>query len=119
MQVAHWFAPGGPYAPDQVADAYAQLALRMAGHITSDTESRPDQEQADHSGEDRDERRDDERCQLARERRSARGGQIDAPSWRDARSFPSRRTVILGSTLIRPVGSPRRTRVTGDVARRA
>jgi AcrR family transcriptional regulator len=31
MQIAHWFAPGGPFTPDQVADAYAQLALRMAG----------------------------------------------------------------------------------------
>ncbi len=31
MQVAHWFAPGGPVAPEQVARAYAQLALRMAG----------------------------------------------------------------------------------------
>ncbi len=39
MQVAHWFAPGGPYTPDQVADAYAQLALRMAGDITSDPEA--------------------------------------------------------------------------------
>jgi len=31
MQVAHWFAPGGPFTPDQVAGAYARLALRMAG----------------------------------------------------------------------------------------
>jgi AcrR family transcriptional regulator len=31
LQVAHWFAPGGPFTPDQVADAYAHLALRMAG----------------------------------------------------------------------------------------
>jgi AcrR family transcriptional regulator len=31
LQVAHWFAPGGPFTPDQVARAYAQLALRMVG----------------------------------------------------------------------------------------
>jgi AcrR family transcriptional regulator len=31
MQVAHWYAPGGPFMPEQVADTYAQLALRMAG----------------------------------------------------------------------------------------
>jgi AcrR family transcriptional regulator len=33
MQVAHWFAPGGPFTPDQVADAYAHLALRMVGAV--------------------------------------------------------------------------------------
>jgi AcrR family transcriptional regulator len=31
MHVAQWFAPGGPVTPDQVGQAYAQLALRMAG----------------------------------------------------------------------------------------
>lgn len=44
MQVAHWFAPGGPFTRDQVADAYAQLALRIVG------ESRPRQTRP---GEDR------------------------------------------------------------------
>ncbi|HXZ63190.1 MAG TPA: TetR/AcrR family transcriptional regulator [Streptosporangiaceae bacterium] len=39
MQIAHWFAPGTRYAPDQVADAYAQLALRMAGDTTALTEA--------------------------------------------------------------------------------
>ena len=39
MQIAHWFAPGGPYTPDQVADAYVQLALRMAGDTTALKES--------------------------------------------------------------------------------
>jgi len=41
MQVAHWFAPGGPVTPDQVADAYALFALRMAGAVhglATDTE---------------------------------------------------------------------------------
>jgi AcrR family transcriptional regulator len=33
MQIAHWFAPGGPFTPGQVADAYAELALRMAGAV--------------------------------------------------------------------------------------
>lgn len=33
LQVAHWFAPGGPVTPDQVADAYAHFALRMAGAV--------------------------------------------------------------------------------------
>jgi AcrR family transcriptional regulator len=33
LHVAHWFAPGGPFTPDQVASAYAQLALRMAGAV--------------------------------------------------------------------------------------
>ncbi len=31
MQIAHWFAPGNQYTPDQVADVYVRLALRMAG----------------------------------------------------------------------------------------
>ena len=31
MQIAHWFAPGQPYVREQVADTYAQLALRMVG----------------------------------------------------------------------------------------
>jgi AcrR family transcriptional regulator len=39
MQIAHWFAPGIRYTPDQVADAYVQLALRMAGHTTTPKES--------------------------------------------------------------------------------
>jgi AcrR family transcriptional regulator len=33
MQVAHWFAPGGPFTRDQVAGAYAQFALRLAGAL--------------------------------------------------------------------------------------
>jgi AcrR family transcriptional regulator len=39
MQIAHWFAPGGHYTPDQVADAYVRLALRMAGDTTAPKES--------------------------------------------------------------------------------
>ena len=39
MQVAHWFAPGIPYTRDQVAQAYAAMALRMAGYPTSTTEA--------------------------------------------------------------------------------
>jgi AcrR family transcriptional regulator len=31
MQIAHWFAPGLRYTPDQIAAAYVTLALRMAG----------------------------------------------------------------------------------------
>ncbi len=31
MQVAHWFRPDQPYSGQQVADAYAALALRMVG----------------------------------------------------------------------------------------
>src|ERR1019366_3887624 len=31
MQVAHWFGPEQPYSREQVADAYAVLALRMVG----------------------------------------------------------------------------------------
>jgi AcrR family transcriptional regulator len=31
MQVAHWFGPDQPYSREQVADAYAVLALRMVG----------------------------------------------------------------------------------------
>lgn len=31
MHIAHWFVPGGPYDRAQVADTYAQLALRMVG----------------------------------------------------------------------------------------
>lgn len=31
MQVAHWFGPDQPYSREQVADAYADLALRMVG----------------------------------------------------------------------------------------
>lgn len=42
MQVAHWFAPGGPFTPGQVADTYAQLALRMAGAVHA---PRPDGEE--------------------------------------------------------------------------
>ncbi len=40
MQIAHWFAPGIRYTPDQIADAYVQLALRMAGDTTAPRESR-------------------------------------------------------------------------------
>lgn len=36
LQVAHWFAPDGPFTPNQVADTYAQLALRMAGTLHPD-----------------------------------------------------------------------------------
>ncbi len=39
MQIAHWFVPGHPYVREQVADAYAQLALRMVGDTTPNTES--------------------------------------------------------------------------------
>jgi AcrR family transcriptional regulator len=39
MQVAHWFAPGAPYTREQVADAYAHLALRMAGYTNSTMEA--------------------------------------------------------------------------------
>jgi AcrR family transcriptional regulator len=39
MQIAHWFAPGIPYTRDQVADAYVQLALRMAGDTTLSKEA--------------------------------------------------------------------------------
>jgi AcrR family transcriptional regulator len=38
MQIAHWFAPGIPYTRDQVADAYVQLALRMAGDAAASKE---------------------------------------------------------------------------------
>ncbi|HXW87653.1 MAG TPA: TetR/AcrR family transcriptional regulator [Streptosporangiaceae bacterium] len=38
MQIAHWFGPGLRYTPEQVADAYMQLALRMAGDTTALTE---------------------------------------------------------------------------------
>jgi AcrR family transcriptional regulator len=31
MHIAHWFVPGDPYDRGQVADGYAQLALRMVG----------------------------------------------------------------------------------------
>jgi AcrR family transcriptional regulator len=36
VQVAHWFGPEQPYSREQVADAYAVLALRMVG-ARSDT----------------------------------------------------------------------------------
>ena len=39
MQIAHWFVPGHPYTREQVADAYAQLALRMVGDTTPITET--------------------------------------------------------------------------------
>jgi AcrR family transcriptional regulator len=38
MQIAHWFAPGIRYTPDQVAAVYVRLALRMAGHTTAEGE---------------------------------------------------------------------------------
>lgn len=39
MQIAHWFAPGMSYTRERVADAYAQMALRMAGYTTSSRET--------------------------------------------------------------------------------
>jgi AcrR family transcriptional regulator len=41
MQVAHWFAPGGPFTRDQVAGAHAQLALRLAGALRPDSAQSP------------------------------------------------------------------------------
>ncbi|MEO3784670.1 TetR/AcrR family transcriptional regulator [Actinocorallia sp. B10E7] len=31
MRVANWYGPDTPYTPDQVADSYAEFALRLAG----------------------------------------------------------------------------------------
>ena len=39
MQVAHWFGPDQPYRGEQVADAYAVLALRMVGAATDTGET--------------------------------------------------------------------------------
>ncbi len=32
VDVARWYRDGGPRTPDQIADLYAELALRMVGH---------------------------------------------------------------------------------------
>lgn len=40
MQVAHWFGPDQPATGTQVAEVYAQLALRMAG-VSEPVETRP------------------------------------------------------------------------------
>ena len=31
LRVANWYAPGNPNTPEQIADAYAQFALRIVG----------------------------------------------------------------------------------------
>lgn len=35
MRVANWYSPDTPYTPDQVADSYAEFALRLVGFSAS------------------------------------------------------------------------------------